>query len=629
MWLWNTTDEDIQAALYGDYVSEKGTCCVDPGEVKEIGTIAPNGVSLRLVFTPRRAASRVYDYDLAATGAVVEHPTLGTATRLPDPVPLPEPWLVNHALSPEIVAAAEAGDAEAQYQLGFNLFWGFPYTDEATGYRWLEASAAQDHPAGCRYLGEILFGGDEFSGIEQDLDRAVALFDIAGHGGWPGGWSKMAYAYEHGTLFPRGPDQALHYLKLAAEGGDTLDALKLARRHEDGDGVPHDLNQVIHWLRVSAERGQSRFGDAELSLGMMYHLGHGARQDFAEAERWYARAAELGVQRAKDILEQGFATPPQDTEDAWDMLTQNAPVVVTAITKRALKGNAEAMIELAMRHIYGRGLPHDPAQATAWLRQAAETGNAEACRLLAQRLENGEGADIDHGSALALYHRAANQGDEEAMVGAGRLLMEKGDGMAALAYLDRAANDWHASACRLIGNIYRHGIGVPANPGRAEVHYMLAVATNDPETMVGLARLYASDGHKAEIAELLEQAIDLIHWPACELMEELCPGWGAAPNNQSMTPRSVEAENTNTDITVAAFEAFLVGLTGVDIRRLIAATYRLNLICALKGTPEAARQRLFINLTDAAKADVAFTMEAVGPARFEDTVRAIAGILPE
>ena len=45
-----------------------------------------------------------------------------------------------------------------------------------------------------------------------------------------------------------------------------------------------------------AEQGNA---EAQNNLGLMYHIGQGVRQDYAEALRWFRQAADQGVADAK------------------------------------------------------------------------------------------------------------------------------------------------------------------------------------------------------------------------------------------------------------------------------------------------------------------------------------------
>jgi len=54
--------------------------------------------------------------------------------------------------------------------------------------------------------------------------------------------------------------------------------------YENGSGVKQDYAEAAKWYRKAAERGDAR---AQYNLGFMYLNGTGVPQDYAEAEKWY------------------------------------------------------------------------------------------------------------------------------------------------------------------------------------------------------------------------------------------------------------------------------------------------------------------------------------------------------
>ncbi|WP_447985014.1 tetratricopeptide repeat protein [Nitrospira sp. Nam74] len=92
-----------------------------------------------------------------------------------------------------------------------------------------------------------------------------------------------------------------------------------------------------------AEHGEAR---AQFKLAACYERGQGVLQDYAEAIRWYRRAAAQGYQAAMWHL--------------WDMYRRN------------------------------RGIPFERQAAHLWLREAAQEGDAVAQYFLAEASMNGK-----------------------------------------------------------------------------------------------------------------------------------------------------------------------------------------------------------------------------------------------
>src|SRR5271165_1671390 len=61
--------------------------------------------------------------------------------------------------------------------------------------------------------------------------------------------------------------------------------------YANGEGVVQDYAEAAKWYRKAAEQG---YAQAQSALGFMYNTGQGVQQDFAEAVKWFRNAAEQG-----------------------------------------------------------------------------------------------------------------------------------------------------------------------------------------------------------------------------------------------------------------------------------------------------------------------------------------------
>jgi TPR repeat protein len=59
-------------------------------------------------------------------------------------------------------------------------------------------------------------------------------------------------------------------------------------KYENGQGVPQDYAEAARWYRKAAEQGNAI---AENSLGLMYYQGQGVPQDYVQAHLWLNLAA--------------------------------------------------------------------------------------------------------------------------------------------------------------------------------------------------------------------------------------------------------------------------------------------------------------------------------------------------
>jgi len=104
-----------------------------------------------------------------------------------------------------------------------------------------------------------------------------------------------------------------------------------------GKGVPKDYAEAVKWFRKAAEQGDA---DAQGFLGVMCYIGDGVPEDKTEAVKWYRKAAEQGHARA-----------------------QNA---------------------LGVMYDYGKGVPENDVEAYVWLSISAAGENKEAKKSLVQ-----------------------------------------------------------------------------------------------------------------------------------------------------------------------------------------------------------------------------------------------------
>jgi uncharacterized protein len=182
---------------------------------------------------------------------------------------------------------------------------------------------------------------------------------------------------------------------------------------------------------------EARIGDehAQNQLGVMYYRGEGVRQDYAEAARWYRKAAE--------------------------------------------QGNVVSQVNLADLYRDGKGVPQDYAEAARWYRKAAEQGDTHAQVNLADLYRDGKGVPQDYAEAVRWFSRPAEQGYPASQFDLG-VLYEKGQGVpqdyAQAATWYRKASEQGSPLAQLnLGSLYAKGQGVPRDDTEAYFWFDLAV----------------------------------------------------------------------------------------------------------------------------------------------------------
>jgi TPR repeat protein len=148
--------------------------------------------------------------------------------------------------------------------------------------------------------------------------------------------------------------------------------------YRNGLGVPQDYAEAMRWYRKAADAGDS---SAMTNIGGLYENGWACRQDYAEAMRWYRKAADAG--------------------------------------------NSSAMNNIGWLYQNGLGVPQDYAEAMRWYRKAADAGNSSAMNNIGRLYQNGWGVPQDYAEAMRWYRQAADAGNSWAMTNIGLAVPER------------------------------------------------------------------------------------------------------------------------------------------------------------------------------------------------------------
>lgn len=112
---------------------------------------------------------------------------------------------------------AEAGDAEAQYQLGINYLYGTNVPQDYTkAAGWFAKSAEQGFLPAKREYGILLASGE---GVEPDMEKGVQLLSEAADNLDPSALYHLGLMYEVGTGVEKDLQKSVRMLAYAAEMG--------------------------------------------------------------------------------------------------------------------------------------------------------------------------------------------------------------------------------------------------------------------------------------------------------------------------------------------------------------------------------------------------------------------------
>jgi len=155
-------------------------------------------------------------------------------------------------------------------------------------------------------------------------------------------------------------------LYFAAESGDVNAQLKLACLFLRDNGE-RDYAEAFRWYQKAADLDNR---EAQFGIGFMYLEGLGVSRDYKEAFRWFFLAAKQGDTSAQANLgwlyENGFGVPRNDAEAVrWYQMA-------------ALNEDPYAALSLGLMYSRGCCQPTDPDAAYIWISIAALTGIIEA-----------------------------------------------------------------------------------------------------------------------------------------------------------------------------------------------------------------------------------------------------------
>ena len=162
---------------------------------------------------------------------------------------------------------AEAGNREAQYELGFLALTECDLVSGREAFALFMQAAGQGH--------------------------AEAMYQLAT---FPGFLSEPFKS-------PLSDDDRWHWLLRAAASGSVRAQYSAGAALATGDwrdgGVPQQLEAAVAWYRHAAEAGHV---EAQYNLASMLAQGEGCQQDLPAARKWLSRAIAGGSEHAEELL---------------------------------------------------------------------------------------------------------------------------------------------------------------------------------------------------------------------------------------------------------------------------------------------------------------------------------------
>lgn len=211
----------------------------------------------------------------------------------------------------------------------------------------------------------------------------------------------------------------LEKLRARAEQADVEAQNALGSAYTEGQsGLRPDFAEANKWFHRAADKG---FAPAQYNLGLAYEQGRGLPADERQAFKYYLLAAEQGYGPAQFNVGNMYAAGRGTGQDLFESNLW--------FKQAAEKGLVDAMFNLGLAYETGRGVRKDEAQAARWYKQAADRGFSRAQHNLGLLLEDGRGVVRNEAAAAACYRAAAEQGLAGAQSSYGRMLAEGKGGL--------------------------------------------------------------------------------------------------------------------------------------------------------------------------------------------------------
>ena len=228
---------------------------------------------------------------------------------------------------------AEAGDAEAQFNLGEMYAKGDGFNFDASGapiiaksaakaVEWWQKAAAQGN-ADAQFNLARMYGKGE--GVPKDIAKALEWIQMAAAQGHAEAQYGLGDAYRSGIkgLVPKDAAKAVEWFQKAAAQGNVDTQKELAQMYDKGEGVPKNAVKAAEWYQKAAAQGDAY---AQYDLGRMYRIGKGVPKDATQAFEWNQKAAAQGHASAQlslsDMYNRGEGVPKDNVlAYAWQNLS--------------------------------------------------------------------------------------------------------------------------------------------------------------------------------------------------------------------------------------------------------------------------------------------------------------------
>ena len=364
---------------------------------------------------------------------------------------------------------AEAGDAKAMLEHGFNHMLGFGTPiDLASASEWIRRAAEKGNEHAYFPYGQICQRGEMRT---KDLKEALRWFRLAAAKQNADAELSLAQAYEKGAGVEKDAKESQRWLELSATHGHPIAQASLGWQLCESEKAA-EVQQGNEWLRKAAMQGNP---DASVVLGVHHILAKGTAKNILLGYAWILVGEMGGDEETREVARNykrgaSKALVAKATPLARDILSKMEFHPIYALGPQRLAdnrafraqfelaqgGKAEDQYQLACLYHAGKGTLPDAVEAAKWCRKAAEQGHLQAMTSLAGSYRDGDGVEEDEGEMLSWLRKAAKLGDADAQFEVSVYLQhrnsDKSDLAEAAVWLKKAAEQGHPVAQANLGS---------------------------------------------------------------------------------------------------------------------------------------------------------------------------------
>ena len=283
-----------------------------------------------------------------------------------------------------------------------------------------------------------------------------------------------------------------------AEQGDAKAQTELGKCYYNGKNVAKDYAEAFKWFQKAADNG---YAEGQYRLGRMYNYGEGINKNKEIAVKLYRQAAQQGYPYAQKALGLCFeeGTGIDENQDSAKYWYDKAYPQICIIAE---SGDLEGEYHLGNCFYFEQGVPQNYEEAVKWYRKAAEHGHSYAQNDLGFCYHYGQGVPENSEEAIKWYKKAAENGYIDANHGildivygcgsCGKDSIQKALQKVKSNYM-KEVNKGNTSAMIGMGDVYSFYYGYFPDidwEKAAITWYNLAVEQGDPDAIAALAALY-------------------------------------------------------------------------------------------------------------------------------------------